>query len=257
MKRIEYNGLQLWQFENLNKIAAIKHFVTERNTLESGEPFTLSYSSTPDKALVKHNRNLLASAFGIAESSLFMPSQVHKTRILHVTLDTPKTELADTDALITSHPNICIAVMGADCVPILLADTRNKVVAAIHSGWRGTVSKILEKTLQEMRDVYGTHGSDIIAAIGPSVSQESYEVGGEVVEAFNDAFADAASLMIPVQGNKAKLDLWKANTLQLLDFGVEQQRIEISSLCTVIHNHHFFSARRGDSGRFAAGIMLT
>lgn len=247
----------MWQFENLNRIPIVKHFVTERNTLESGEPFTLSYSSTPDKALVARNRNLLATALGIADSSLFMPSQVHKTRIVHVTPETPKTDLSDTDALITRHPNICIAVMGADCVPILLADKRNKVIAAIHSGWRGTVAKILEKTLHQLRDRYGSRGSDIIAAIGPSVSQESYEVGGEVVEAFNAAFVNASSLMIPVEGNKAKLDLWKANTLQLLDFGVDRQCIEVSNLCTVIHNDHFFSARRGDSGRFAAGIMLT
>lgn len=193
---------------------------------------------------------------GIGHEALFMPSQIHKTRIVHVSSTTPRTELADTDALITSEREICIAVMGADCVPILLADTKNKIIAAIHSGWRGTVARILQKTLHELRDVYGTKGSDVVAAIGPSVSQESYEVGSEVVAAVNASFENAASLMIPVDDGKARLDLWKANITQLLEFGVEERNIEVANLCTVIHNNHFFSARRGDSGRFAAGIML-
>jgi YfiH family protein len=146
--------------------------------------------------------------------------------------------------------------MSADCVPILLFDRINKFVAAVHAGWRGTVARILDLTLQEMKTTYGTSGEDIVAGIGPSVSQDSYEVGEEVVEAVINVFDKSHQLIIPQPNNKAKLDLWKANEFQLLDFGVNPALIEVSNLCTIKNNNNFFSARKGDAGRFAAGIML-
>ena len=107
-----------------------------------------------------------------------------------------------------------------------------------------------------MKATFGTRGEDIYAGIGPSVSQDSYEVGEEVVSAVDRSFGTNHELTIPVGSNKAMLDLWKANKLQLMEFGVQPSRIEISDLCTVKNNNHFFSARKGDAGRFAAGILL-
>ena len=132
----------------------------------------------------------------------------------------PREELLETDALITNESGLCIAVMSADCVPILLYDKKNNAVGAVHSGWRGTVARILEKTLQQMHQIFGTKGEDIHAGIGPSVSQDSYEVGEEVVSEVQRSFGHKSELMIPVGTNKAKLDLWKANKLQLMEFGV-------------------------------------
>jgi polyphenol oxidase len=146
--------------------------------------------------------------------------------------------------------------MSADCVPIILYDKKNKAVGAVHSGWRGTVARILEKTLTEMSKVFGTRGEDVYAGIGPSVSQDSYEVGEEVIHEVTKSFGHANELLIHVDNNKAKLDLWKANTVQLLEFGVRPNQIEVADLCTVKQNHYFFSARKGDSGRFAAGIVI-
>ena len=254
MKRIKINNLHLWQFDKLAG-GEINHFVTDRSSSE-GKEFTLSYSSHPDREFVDGNRRELAQAMGVEPSKLFFPSQVHETRILHVRTNTPRTELMDTDALITDEPGICIAVMSADCVPILLYDKRHGVVAAVHSGWRGTVARILEKTLYRLREQFGTEGMDLIAGIGPSVSQDSYEVGEEVIHNVRKNFADSASLLIEQSQNKAMLDLWKANKIQLREFGVPETQIEISDLCTVKNNEHFFSARKGDAGRFAAGIML-
>jgi len=107
-----------------------------------------------------------------------------------------------------------------------------------------------------MQDVYGTQGENIVAAIGPSVSQESYEVGTEVVDAINEAYGADNDLLIKISEHKAKADLWKANITQLVEFGVLTTNIEVSNLCTVINNHSFFSARKGDTGRFAAGIVM-
>jgi YfiH family protein len=257
MQKIQIDKLQLWQFDSLKNQSGVKHFVTDRNSFAGEKEFTLSLSSTPDKEEVRQNRRLLASAMGIESSKLFLPSQVHKTNIVRVTHNTSVSELMETDALITNERNICIAVMSADCVPVLLYDFKNKAVAAIHSGWKGTAARIVEKTLQQMYTVFGTTGKDLIACIGPSVCQASYEVGEEVIEAFHVAYGKNAALMIEQPNSKAKLDLWKANKLQLTEFGVSELHIEISDLCTVKNNNHFFSARKGDSGRFAAGIMLT
>jgi polyphenol oxidase len=256
MRRVLIDHLHLWKFDLFSKENGIDHFVTERQSNESGAEFTLSYSSSPDKELIRRNRHKLANAMGVDESRLVLPSQVHKTRIVNVTSNTTKSDVMETDALITSERGICIAVMSADCVPILLYDKKNQAIAAVHSGWRGTVSRILEKTLAEMKKTFGTEGKDLVAGIGPSVSQESYEVGEEVVTEVTNAFGSDSSLMILKPNNKAQLDLWKANKLQLLEFGVNETAIEISDLCTVKNNNYFFSARKGDSGRFAAGIVL-
>ncbi|MBL0740354.1 peptidoglycan editing factor PgeF [Chryseolinea lacunae] len=256
MKRIQINKLHLWQFDTLTKENGIRHFVTDRSTNENGAEFTLSYSSTPDKDLVRRNRHLLADAMGVADDRLYMPSQIHKTNIVRVTSQTPKETLLDTDALISNERGVCIAVMSADCVPIVLFDRTNNAVGAVHSGWRGTVAHILEKTLHAMHEAFGTTGADLVAGIGPSVSQDAYEVGEEVVTSVHAAFGHESGLMIPQPEAKAKLDLWRANELQLLAFGVAPHNIEISNLCSVKNNVHFFSARKGDAGRFAAGIML-
>ena len=255
MERVRFGELSLWQFENLAKEKSIRHFVTERTAIGTGE-FTLSLSSSPDKEFVRANRKKLASAMGVAPENLFMPSQVHKTRIVQVSSSTSKDELIDTDALITAQKGLCIAVMSADCVPILLYDKKHHACAAIQSGWKGTVAKILEKTLQTMNHTFGTIGENVIAGIGPSASQVSYEVGEEVITAVRAAYSNAGELMIAKSNNKAMLDLWAANKCQLLDFGVPESQIETSNLCTIINNQYFFSARKGDSGRFAAGIVL-
>ena len=254
MKREAVKNLSLWQFDNLRAEPGVKHFVTDRNSGDS--EFTLSLSSLPDKEKVRNHRRQLASAMGVSPDHLFLPSQIHGTAILEVSSSTTKEELHDIDALITSTKGVCIAVMSADCVPILLYDKRNHVVAAVHSGWRGTVARILEKTLATLNDKFGTRGEDIVAGIGPSVSQDSYEVGEEVIGEIRKSFDLHHELLLTQPLNKAKLDLWKANRLQLLAFGVPENQIETSELCTVKHNNHFFSARKGDSGRFAAGIML-
>ncbi len=94
------------------------------------------------------------------------------------------TELEGVDALVTDIPGYCLCVSTADCVPVLLYDTRKKVVAAIHAGWRGTVARIVEKTVSVMDNQYGSQGKDLIACIGPSISLEAFEVGDEVYDAF-------------------------------------------------------------------------
>jgi YfiH family protein len=257
MERITSNGLSLWQFEQLAKYPEVRHFVTDRRSDGDETPFTLSYSSHPDRAFIDANRLKLAGAIGVAANRLFFPSQVHETRIVTVTVETQKEDLMKTDALITNEKGICIAVMSADCVPVLLYDRLTKSVAAVHAGWRGTVASIVSKTIQEMITQFGTKPEDIVAAIGPSICQESYEVGAEVLEEVRRVFGTPEKLIVKTLPGKGKLDLWQANKIQLLNAGVSEHNIEIGGLCTSKNNDHFFSARKGDKGRFAAGIVLS
>ncbi len=256
MNNIIINRLPLWQFDLFGTQTGINHFVTDRQSDVDGEPFTLSYSSHPDQNFVDNNRRKLAEAIGIPSDRLFFPSQVHGTRIVSVTADTTKDELMETDALITTESTLCIAVMSADCVPILLYDPANQVVAAVHSGWRGTVATILDKTVRVMKDNYNTDPRHLLAGIGPSICQGSYEVGEEVIAEVTKTFGSSGDLIRHTSSGKGKLDLWKANKIQLLDAGIAEANIEVGGLCTVQNNAHFFSARKGDAGRFAAGIML-
>jgi hypothetical protein len=256
MQLVTHRGLDLWQFEGLADEKAIRHFITSRRVPQSANEFTLSYSSTPNRDLVEQHRKKLAEAIGVTASNLFIPSQVHGTNIAVVNTETVKDDIMETDALITNVQQVAIAVLSADCVPILLFDRRNMVIGAIHAGWRGTVAKIVGKTLNKMNELFGTRGRDLIAAIGPSVCQESYEVGEDVIHAVYTAFGRDHYLLRHLSNGKAKLDLWEANRLQLLSFGVPAEMIEISNFCTVKRNTDFFSARMGDTGRFAAGISL-
>lgn len=164
--------------------------------------------------------------------------------------------LEGVDALVTDRPGVCLCISTADCVPVLCFDTRLRVVAAAHAGWRGTVQRIVTRTLKVMTERYGTSPGDVVACIGPSISPEAFEVGDEVYSRFRDAGFPMER--ISVRRDKWHIDLWEANRLQLLSVGVPPQHIAASGICTWQNNTDFFSARRQGiaSGRILSGIML-
>ena len=205
---------------------------------------------------VNRNRELLRSLLPGESVELVIPHQTHSDHVKVVDTIHVNTELEGVDALVTDIPGYCLCVSTADCVPVLLYDTRKKVVAAIHAGWRGTVARIVEKTGSVRSDQYGSQGKDLIACIGPSISLEAFEVGDEVYQAFYEAGFD----MNQIARKEAKwhIDLWKANRQQLLTYGVKPEHIEVSGICTYHNNDDFFSARRQGirSGRILSGILL-
>ena len=119
---------------------------------------------------VNRNRELLRSLLPGESVELVIPHQTHSDHVKVVDTIQVNTELEGVDALVTDIPGYCLCVSTADCVPVLLYDTRKKVVAAIHAGWRGTVARIVEKTVSVMDNQYGSQGKDLIACIGPSIS---------------------------------------------------------------------------------------
>jgi hypothetical protein len=165
----------------------------------------------------------------------------------------------NTDALITGEPGLFVCVQTADCVPVLLFDPVKKVVAAVHAGWKGTISKIAGKTVAKMTESFGCNPADIIAGIGPSIHMHAYEVGPEVVEAVEANFSNSPALLKPsMNAGHAYFDLWEANQSILQEAGIQEENIEVIGLCSFEHTDLFFSARRegSETGRMVSGIKL-
>ena len=205
---------------------------------------------------VKANLEILATSMPTRPHAFIIPRQTHTTNVRVIEDVFSQEELQDVDAVVTNLKNVCLCVSTADCVPVLLYDKEKQVVAAIHAGWRGTVGRIVEKTLEVMKSHYGAEGKDVIACIGPSISLESFEVGDEVYAAFEEVGFDMTR--IARKYKKWHLDLWEANRLQLLAYGILPENIEVAGVCTYQCHEDFFSARRLGikSGRILSGIMM-
>lgn len=197
---------------------------------------------------------------GIEGSSIFIPRQTHS---LNVCWAEGPGECPNTDAVITAKRGLCVAVKTADCIPVLLYDERQQLVAAVHAGWRGTVGRIVERTIIEMK----SRGEDLHAIIGPGISLEAFEVGDEVYEQFleagfpMDCIAKRYPTAVSPSGEsesdyKWHIDLWEANRWLLQQQGVS--RIHVAGICTHTSCEQFYSARRETikTGRNINGIML-
>ena len=240
------------------------------STTRHGGVSTGSYASlncTPytgdDPDCVRQNQELLLSALPQRPRELIIPWQTHGTRVLAVDdafLSAGEEQRHDLlqgiDALVTHLPGICLCISTADCIPILIYDKKQHAIAAVHAGWRGTVNFIIDHALERMRTLYGTDGADVSAVIGPGISLDAFEVGDEVYEAFR--LAGFPMDRIARKQEKWHIDLWEANRLQLLDFGVPSTSIETAGICTYTHYENFFSARRLGikSGRMLSGIVM-
>ena len=204
-------------------------------------------------------RRELAESLGLNEAQFIFPRQTHSNHVVVVQESTEAAEVQDTDALVTNERGVCICVQTADCVPVMIYDPGRKVVAAIHAGWRGTVGKIVEKTVKKMQDVFQSDPAELLAGIGPSISTLNYEVGEEVIRAVQENFPNHDQLLLPSKNEgKAYFDLWKANQFLLVGAGLSAQNVEIMNLCSYGEEGDFFSARRdgAQTGRMVSGIMI-
>ena len=213
---------------------------------------------------VNKNKEILCKQLGIDAEKLIIPYQTHGTKTLKIDdlffklSQQEKTQaLIGIDALFTHLPNVCIAVTTADCVPLLFFDPQKQVIAVAHAGWRGTCSRIAEKTVYNLIDKFHSNPADIRVVIGPSISSKVYEVGKDVVDNFSNAGFDISQI-VEVRNKSFFLDLWKANQQSLQNTGILSEHIEISGICTYTHHDRFFSARRLGikSGRMTSGIMI-
>jgi YfiH family protein len=276
-------GLQVVESPALGKLGWLTHGFSTRpggaSVLEGKPALNLGLTGWDER--VTANREKFVFALGAHKMPLITLRQYHSDTI-HVAA-APSHEAPKADALITATPGLLLAVQTADCVPILLADTRRHAVAAIHAGWRGTLARIAVKTLGRMRMEFGTHPRDVVAALGPAIGRCCYEVGPEVAQAFAAQFPPAAewfdgpfeqlahgeeplslpwlSMMPPghvPSPPRVQLDLRASNRWQLIDGGVPEGRISVSDLCTACRTDLLFSYRREGTktGRLMAVIGI-
>lgn len=224
-----------------------------------------SYSRGDDPDHVLENFTRMAGALGVERNRMVVSWQTHTTNIRRVTRAdegkgvTLKRDYRDIDGLICNIPGITLVTFYADCVPLYFADPRNRAIGLSHSGWRGTVNRMGEKTLQAMEEAYGTRPEDVIACIGPSICKDCFEVGEEVVEEFQQAFARKHWDSLWVKNGKPKkyqLDLWKANQIILEEAGVGRERITVTNICTRCNWEYLFSHRKCGENRGNLGAFL-
>ena len=225
--------------------------------------FNINCYCGDDKEAIQKNREALCQLLAIADDHLLMPHQVHLTKIAQIDdaffalpADERHQALEGVDALMTNIEGVCIGVSTADCIPVLLYDPVQRAACAIHAGWRGTVKRITEQAVAQMTAVYGTRPADIIAQIGPGIHLDSFEVGDEVYEAFQQEGFDMQA--ISKKKEKWHIDLPECNRLQLIAKGIPADHIAVSSICTYQQADRFFSARRLgiNSGRIFTSIIL-
>ena len=216
-----------------------------------------------DALRVLDARITLAMQMGVDLDDLIMPRQTHSCRVAVIDeryrsldIDEQEQALEGVDALVTSLKGVVIGVNTADCVPIVLCDEQAGVIAVAHAGWRGTVGRIGQAVVEEMCR-QGAHADCIYAAMGPSICQDCFEVGDEVVEAFRKAHFDLNDIVKRnVATGKAHIDLRTANRDVLQAAGVPAGHIITSQHCSRCEHDRFFSARRLgiNSGRTFTGI---
>jgi YfiH family protein len=295
-------GLQILESPSLARIAWLAHGFSTRpggaselaldrnasqakNQSAADKVLNLGFTEWDSHERVLENRRKFFAALGARKMRVAALRQIH-SEIVHVVdaAEFPQGEQAPKgDALITREPGVLLTIQTADCIPILLADTKHRAVAAIHSGWRGTAQRIAEKTLGRMQMEFGTLPQNVIATLGPCIGGCCYEVGHEVVKEFAAKFPNAREwfadpidalengdndpnwlpwLTMRPPGHappapRVHLDLIAANRAILIGAGITSKNITSSGFCTACRTDLFFSYRREHTtGRLMAAIGI-
>ncbi len=226
----------------------------------------IGYSAPRDAADAWEMRQLWCAALGLSPESLVTVHQIHGASVARARMGDggrgarPGSEpLARADAIITDAPGITLLTLHADCLPILFYDPVRRAIAAIHAGWRGTVSDVAGATVSAMQEAFGTKPEDLIAYLGSAIRLCCYEVGEEVVAAWRDLAGDDWPAAAEQRGDRWRFDVALANAVLLRRRGVPTEQIEINAACTRCQGDRWFSHRgQGpDTGRFGAIIALS
>ncbi len=216
-----------------------------------------SYRTGDDPEAVEKNLELSSKTFGFRKTNLLTVNQVHSGRVISVESPGKDYSNIQADAIITKQEWTPIAILTADCVPILLFDRATRAVGAVHAGWKGTVKGIASATVQAMKKKYGSDPARIMAAIGPAIGPCCYEVSTDVSDAFKDKFGSHSGISNKDR-NTCSIDLKTANKVELQEAGLKAENIDILKQCTSCNNEIFFSYRKDnkETGRQLSFIML-
>lgn len=266
------------QFPKLNKAEWVSHlFTTRMGGVSEGkfESLNLSFSRGDEPSNVAENFVRVANAINGSVSEMVFTDQTHTTNVRVVTEKdkgkgiVKKRDYRDIDGLVTDVPGIILSAFFADCVPIYIIDPVHRAIGLAHSGWRGTVSSMGQALVSKMYDTYGTMPQECMAAIGPSICSDCYEVDEDVASAFYQVFGlpigesarearEKKLILYKKKNNKYQLDLWRANELVLLDAGIPEEQISVTDICTCCNSQWLFSHRasHGERGNLGAFIKI-
>jgi len=239
----------------------IKHgFTTRLGGVSRGvvSGFNLGFRVADKPEAVRENYRLLSKDLDIDINKIVLSKQTHTDNIRLITrADEGKgvvreSDIEDTDGLITNVPGIALVIFSADCVPILMCDEDAGVVAAVHSGWRGSIKGIAPKCVEMMKNNYGCKAENIKVAIGPSIGPCCFEFGKEAVEYFGEGYCRREG------EDTYRVDLWKYNFDRLTEAGIAPSNIDISRVCTYCESDKYYSYRKHKekTGRLAGIISL-
>ncbi|WP_461881008.1 peptidoglycan editing factor PgeF [Fusicatenibacter sp.] len=263
------NGVVYLTWSALEELSMIRHaFSTRLGGVSSGylSSMNLSYSRGDEPENVRENYRRFCEAAGFAMEQIVTSDQTHTTNVRYVTKRdcgsgvTRERDFHEIDGMITDEPGVVLATFYADCVPLYFVDPVHRAIGLSHSGWRGTVHKMGQVTLNAMQERFGTETKDVIAAIGPSICQDCYEVSGDVIGEFRAAFPEKLheTLFYEKPDGKYQLNLWEANRQILLAAGVPEKQIHLPNLCTCCNPELLYSHRasKGKRGNLAAFLSL-
>ncbi|SFO99100.1 peptidoglycan editing factor PgeF [Hydrogenimonas thermophila] len=227
----------------------IKYCFTNRHGGVSTPPYdslNLAFHVGDNQENVIQNRKILQNKFNL--QNIVWMDQVHSDNVQ--TVSSPQTKpLSACDAIITNQPNIALAVMVADCIPILMFDPKRNIIAAIHAGRNGTFLQIAPKTVKVMQKEFGSVPTDIQVIMGPSIHSCCYEIGDDLASIVEKNFSKNYL-------NGRMLDLQKLNCDQLIEAQINKNHIKISKICTCCNSDYFSYRKEGTTGRFAGVIWV-
>jgi len=243
-------------FKNLSQYLNLIHLITQKNLTEP-YAFSLALHTQENPKEILINRNYFKNLY--PSMRFVVANQTHSDNIYVIKnkkslgWENIDDAIENCDALISNQTNIMLTILTADCVPILLFDPINNVVAAVHAGWKGTKEEIIFKTILKMQEDFNSNPKNIIAGIAPSIGKCCYEVDWNVAQHFQKVKNSYTH-----EGEKYMLDLPYINKLQLLKAGLKEENIELSQVCTACEVDSYFSYRKeqGCSGRFMSMIGL-
>lgn len=256
-------------FSSYEALPYIRHMFTTREggvSKDIYESLNLSFTRGDDETAVLENYRRVAQALGTSIDHIVTSDQTHTTNVRHVGKEdlgkgiTRPRDYKDVDGMITDQPGVLLATFYADCVPLYFVDPVHKAIGLSHSGWRGTVGRMGQATVEAMERSFGSQPKDLLCAIGPSICQDCYEVSRDVAEAFIFAFPTHEKEILQAGAlGKYQLDLWKANEIVLTEAGVLKEHIDLAGLCTCCNSSILFSHRasKGKRGNLGAFLMLT
>ena len=257
------DGVPFLSYPMLEETGIVHHgFSTKLGGVSKGCWATMNISTTrgDDPEDVEENQRRIARAIGVKPEDMTFTNQTHTTNVAVVRAEDKGRRFMETDGMITNVPGICLVTFYADCVPLLFLDPVKKVVASSHSGWRGTVNRMGQVTVEKMQKEFGCDPKNILACVGPSICQECYEVSEDVIDMFRANFRESEydRLFYAKENGKFQLDLWKANELVLTDAGIRPEHLAVTNVCTCCNPELLFSHRasKGKRGNLAAFIAL-